>query len=112
MPSPEISGSAEDWIQLQREVLSTYSDKIEACIGNSEWEMLAVVLESRKAFLQRLFSPIVEEQHRTNLKQLAESILQQDAFFQARVEEQKRIVVQQQMAIDHGRRAVQAYIVP
>lgn len=110
MPSPEVFDSAVgDWFEQQHETLRIYSNKIEACICHSDWEILAVVLESREDYLRRLFASSVVEERRSSLKQLAESVLRQDELFKVRVEEQKRIVANQQKAIDHGLRAVRAY---
>lgn len=110
MLSPEYSSDADpNWIELQNTILNTYSEKIELCIEHSAWKMLAVVIEARHAYLVQLFSPAVPRQYRTFLKQLAESILQQDRLIQSRVEEQKNIIAQQQLSLDRGRRAVQTY---
>lgn len=110
MLSPEYAGDADPvWIELQNNILNTYSEKIESCIEHSAWKMLAVVMEARHAYLVRLFSPTVSEQYRAFLKQLAESILRQDVHIQARVEEQRSIIAQQQLSLDRGRRAVRNY---
>ena len=110
MLSPEHSSEADpDWIGLQNAIVETYAEKIESCIKHSAWKMLAVVMEARHAYLVRLFSPAVSEQYRMFLKQLAESILQQDVHIQARVEEQRNIIAQQQLSLDRGRRAVRTY---
>lgn len=110
MLSPEDADSLDEhWLEQQRKALLTYSDKIELCISQADWEMLAMVLESRYTYLQQLFSPTIPLEWQAALKQLAELVLQQDVLFQSRVEEQKRIVAQQQLAFDRGRQAVQAY---
>jgi len=97
------------WIEQQKNALNTYSEKIESCIISSEWETLAMVLESRYAFIRQLFSSELSGQRRAVLKPLADAVLEQDTLFQARVEEQKQIAVQQQMTIRQARRAVNAY---
>lgn len=99
----------EHWLEEQRIALLTYADKIESCINRADWEMLTLVLESRHSYLQQMFSPMVPLEWQASFKQLAEFVLQQDALFQSRVEEQKRLVVQQQLAFDRGRQAVRAY---
>lgn len=110
MLSPEDSNSLDEhWLEEQRKALLTYSDKIEFCISHADWEMLTIVLESRYTYLQQLFSPTVPLEWQASLKQLAEFVLQQDVLFQSRVEEQKRIVAQQQSAFDRGQQAVRAY---
>lgn len=110
MLSPEYAGDADpDWIQLQKDILNTYSEKIESCIEHSAWKMLAIVMEARHAHLVRLFSPTVSEKYRAFLKQLAESILQQDVHIQTKVEAQRSIIAQQQLSLDRGRRAVRSY---
>jgi len=110
MLSPDDSNSLDEhWLEEQRNALLAYSDKIEFCISHADWEALTVVLESRHAYLQQLFLPTVPLEWRATLKQLAEFVLQQDVLFQSRVEEQKQIVAQQQLAFDRGRQAVQAY---
>lgn len=111
MPSADYSKhAAPDWIGLQNTILNRYSEKIETCIEQSAWKMLAVVMEARHAYLVELFSPTVPKQHQTFLKQLAESILQQDVLTRAKVEEQKNNIAQQQLSLDRGRRAVQSYV--
>lgn len=111
MLSADYSNHADsDWLELQNAVLNTYSEKIETCIEQSAWKMLAVVMEARHAYLVELFSAAVPKQHQTFLKQLAESILQQDVLTRARVEEQKNNIAQQQLSLDRGRRAVQSYV--
>jgi len=110
MQSPDDSNSSDaDWLDRHRKALMVFSDTIESCISHAEWEELAVVLESRQTYIQQLFSSLMAEPRRSALKQLAESILQEDMLFQARVEEQKRILVEQQQAAKLGRRAVHAY---
>jgi hypothetical protein len=110
MQSPENSICSDtEWVEIQNKILTTYSEKIESCIAQSAWEMLAIVMEARHAYLLQLFSPSVSEQYRTFLKQLAALILQQDARVKARVEEQKSIIALQQLSLDRGRRAVRTY---
>ncbi|WKJ89670.1 hypothetical protein QZJ86_16845 [Methylomonas montana] len=110
MLSPEDSNSLDEhWLEEQRNALLAYSDKIEFCISHADWETLTMVLESRHTYLQQLFSPAIPFEWQASLKQLAELVLQQDVLFKSRVEEQKRIVAQQQLAFDRGRQAVQAY---
>lgn len=110
MPSPENAiGPETEWVQLQHQALTTYAEKIESCIQQSAWNMLAIVLEARQAYLRRLFSPPVSERNRDFLKQLAESILRQDAQVKARVEEQKNNIARQHLSLDRGRRAVRSY---
>lgn len=110
MPSPDgLIPSDCSWIEQQKQKLESFANKIESCIDNSEWEMLSVTLESRQEFLEKLFLDSVPESWRYAMIQLAESILERDKFFQAKVEEQKNISSRLQLALERGRRAVQAY---
>jgi len=110
MPSVnDVRVADPGWFESQEVTINTFVDKIASCIERSEWETLAVVLEARQVFLQKLYAADVPERYKAQLKSLAESILLQDAVFLSLVEEQKSAVMKQQMALDLGRRAVNAY---
>lgn len=110
MPSLNIvSGLAEHWIEQHKRALQAYSEKIQICIDQSDWDELSDVLESRQGYLEQLFGEAAWEQHRGELKQLAQTILDQDAAFLAHVELQKNTALQQQLSFERGRRAIEAY---
>ncbi len=109
MPLPDQHDSLEEWAAQQTEAVATYAEKIDACITNAEWQTLNMVLASRQAYLTKLFSTPFPESFNLRLKQLAESVLQQDSIFKSKVEAQKHIVAQLQMQIEQGRRAIKAY---
>lgn len=110
MPSVnDVRDADPGWFESQEITINAFIDKIASCIEHSEWETLAVVLDARQAFLQQLYAADVPDRYKAQLKVLAESILQQDVVFLSLVEEQKRAIMKQQMALDLGRRAVNAY---
>lgn len=96
-------------IEQHKRVLAEFANKIGSCIDDAEWEMLTATLESRQAYLNHLFTDSVPQNCREAMKLLAESILEQDRLFQARVEEQKSIATKLQLSLERGRRATKAY---
>lgn len=99
----------DSWVSSFRQELSEYSNKIETCITREEWDMLAQVLDDRQAYLDKKSLEPMPESRRDSVKQIAKAVLDQDADFQARVQQQKEIVTRQQLSIEHGRRVVKAY---
>lgn len=104
-----LNPSEDGWVECHRQALADFANKIGLCIGNSEWEMLAITLESRQAYLEKMFAEPVPENCRIEIKQLAEFILEQDKFFQAQVEEQRNLSTRLQLTLERGRRAIKAY---
>jgi hypothetical protein len=110
MPSLDyVPGIADGWIEQHNKVLLSFYEKIESSIEHSEWDALAEVLASRQVYLEQLFNTANPESHRAELKQLAQTILDQDAVYLANVELQKNTALQQQLSFERGRRAVEAY---
>ncbi len=109
MPSPKQAFSVQEWSEQLDGTLETYSEKIESCISLAEWETLTIVLESRQAFLQHLFSQHLPDECLGTLRQVAQLILLQDSQFRSRVEAEKRIIAQRRMEMENSKRAVQAY---
>lgn len=109
MPSLDQCCNTDDWVTQQSTALDKYAEKIESCITNAEWQILAMVLASREAFISELFSIQHPARFRPELNRLAEFILLQDSLFKTKVETQKQIVAQLQAQIENGRRAMKAY---
>jgi hypothetical protein len=108
MPSKIKGCSVEQYPQVQLEELTALSNEIDEHVAKERWEQLVVALDLRQQCLESLFSEAVVEFEA--LKSLASSILQQDAVFVARIQEQRKIVEKQIIALDKGRRAIQAYV--
>lgn len=89
--------------------LNQFAKTIELCIEGSDWETLSEVLVLRQACLERVFTESVAHHQQDALKQLASSILQQDAIFQDQIQQQKDLASQQQQTLEIGKRAVKAY---
>lgn len=107
MPSKTKEWSADQYPQFQLEQLTALSNEIHEYVAGEQWEQLVAVLDLRQQCLEALFSEAVVKPD--TLKSLASSILEQDAVFVARIQEQKRIVEKQILDIGKGRQAVQAY---
>lgn len=107
MQSPETI--REIWIDGHQAALSDFSAQIESCIINSDWERLATVLETRQQYLEQLLANPIPEGFLDAVKQLSESILDEDAGFLRRIQEQKNISAQQQTSLERGRQAIRAY---
>lgn len=107
MPSKIKEWPADQYPQIQLEELTALSNEIYEYVAGEQWEQLVTVLELRQQYLEKLFSEAVAESG--TLKSLAKSILEQDAVFVASIQEQKKIVEEQILALDKGRQAIQAY---
>jgi hypothetical protein len=107
MPSKTKGWSVDQYPQFQLEELTALSNEIYEYVAEEQWEQLAAVLDLRQQCLEALFSEAVAESEA--LKSLASSILEQDAVFVARIQEQRKIVEKQILALDRGRQALQAY---
>lgn len=103
---PEI---CEDGLAGHEQALLEFAKQIEACIEGSDWESLSAILESRQMYLEQLFLNPSANHSRNLLKQLAQTILQQDGDFQVKLQCQKNLLSHQQSSIRHGRRAIDAY---
>jgi len=106
MPSAE---NGSDWLGAQELRLSGFADQIEGCIVTADWDGLTEVLNSRFEFIQQLFSDASAPIHQSALKRMAETILLEDAAFEARVEAEKQAVARQHEEFERSRRALQAY---
>lgn len=110
MPSVDGSSTSDTgWLGKHKQKLAGYADNIRVCIENSEWEKLSITLESRQAYLEQLLTGPIPKEYLGDIKQLAESIVEQDQAFKAVVEKQKNISLQSQLTLERGRRAVQRY---
>lgn len=107
MPSKTKEWSADQYPQFQLEQLTALSNEIHEYVAGEQWEQLVVVLDLRRQCLEALFSEAVAETE--PLKSLANSILEQDAVFVARIQEQRKIVEKQILDLGKGRQAIQAY---
>ena len=103
------SSSVTAWIEPYSQRLSDFSREIENCINNSNWEMLESVLASRQAYLETILSNPRPDESRDAVKQLLERLLEQDAVFQEKIQDQKNRLFELQSLLERGRRAVQAY---
>ncbi|TAK63009.1 flagellar protein FliT [Methylobacter sp.] len=107
MPLKTEDWSVDQYPQLQLEELKALSVQISEYVAGEQWEQLVVALDLRQQCIEALFSEAVAEPEA--LKSLARSILEQDAVFVARIQEQKKIVEKQILALDKGRHAINAY---
>lgn len=101
-------GSHFDFFEWQQQ-LHRFSNEIENCIANGEWDGLANILKVRQICLEQLFAVSIPEDQKLFVKTIALSILEQDATYVARIEEHKKFLSSQQLALDHNRKAIQVY---
>jgi hypothetical protein len=106
MPSKPEQWSVDQYPGLQLEELAALSNEIHAYVVEEQWEQLATVLNLRQQCLETLFSETAES---VALKALANSILEQDAAYVAKIQEQKKILEKQISIFDKGRQALKAY---
>lgn len=99
----------DSWLEVRKRAVLEFSAKIDRCIDGLEWDNLTAVLKSRQQYLEQLSQEPIPEVFKASIKHLVQSILQQDEIFQARIQRQKNIATQQQVAIERGRRAIDAY---
>ena len=99
-----------DFLECQQQ-LQAFADNIQDCIVKAEWEHLADILDVRQTYLEQFFvsTAAFSESEKLLLKQLAQSMLEQDAIFISYIEEQKMRSASQQSVLDRGRKATQAY---
>lgn len=97
------------WLQEQQRILFDYAKKIDLCIDAADWGRLSSVLDGRQKYLEQLFHTSSPDGYRDGLTQMAQTILQQDQEFQARIQRQKKLATHQQQSIQLGRRALEAY---
>ncbi len=109
MPSLDTTPANHLWLADQEQTLLDFATKIDACIVSTDWAALSTVLNDRQQYLDRLFQQPIPDEARWAIKQLFQSVLQQDETFQARIQVQKDIALKQQMVIEHSRRAIDAY---
>lgn len=107
MPSKTEDWSVDQYPQFQLEELKTLSNEIHEYVAGEQWEQLVVALDLRQQCLEALFSEAVAEPE--TLKSLANAILEQDAVFVARIQEQKKMVEKQILDLSKGRQALHAY---
>jgi hypothetical protein len=93
--------------QLQWEQLKSLTNQIDEYVAKEQWEFLLVVLELRQHCLEAMFS--AAEAENESLRSLADSILEQDAIFVAKIQTQQKIVEKLIVDLGKGRQATQAY---
>lgn len=71
--------------------------------------MLTTVLASRQTYLEQILSNSNSEECVKAIRELVEGILEQDAVFQSKIQDQKNKLIELQSLLERGRRAVQAY---
>jgi hypothetical protein len=110
MPSvnPTDSFQPND-IDTCEHVLFDFKEKIAQCLSSEDWDQLPIILRSRQAYLEQIFSQPIPDDLRDNLKSMMQALLIDDASFLAQVEEHKSGLVKQQLSFDRGLRATQAY---
>ncbi|HEY8035327.1 MAG TPA: flagellar protein FliT [Methylobacter sp.] len=108
MPSKARSWSVYQYPELQLEELAALSNEIHEYVAEEQWEQLATVLSLRQQCLEMLFSKPSEAKSEA-LKYLANSILEQDAAYVAKILEQKKILEKQILTFDKSRQALKAY---
>ena len=86
MPSKTKEWSADQYPQIEE--LTTLSNQIFEYVAGEQWEQLITTLHVRQQCLETLFSEAAAEPE--ILKSLANSILEQDAIFIIRIQEQKK----------------------
>jgi len=101
--------SNAELFQFQLERLRAVASEISECIADDEWEKLTRVLELRQQYLDQLFSDPIPEEYRDTVKEIAHTILEQDAVSIAKVQEQMRIAEELQVSYERGKRAIRAY---
>ncbi|MEI8573777.1 hypothetical protein U737_04610 [Methylomonas sp. LW13] len=91
--------------------LQGFADNIQECILKAEWEGLADILDKRQVCLEQFFAGVacLPEHKKLLVKQVAQSMLEQDSVFISYIEEQKSLSAAQQAVLDRGRKAMQAY---
>jgi len=99
----------ERWLADRKLILTEFAEKIDGCIKNLEWEKLTAVLNDRQQYIQHLYQESLPAAFHAAIKELILSILQQDEVFQTRIQRQKYLASQQQIEIERGRRAIDAY---
>lgn len=107
MPSKTKEWSADQYPQFQLEELKNLFYEIQEHIAKEQWEQLIGVLDLRQQYLETLFSEANEGAE--FLKSLANAILEQDAVFVEKIQEQRKIVEKQILELNKGRQAMQAY---
>jgi hypothetical protein len=107
MPLKTKEWSVDQYPQFQLEELKALSNEIYEYVAGEQWEQLTAVLHLRQQCLERLFSGVIAEPG--VLRSLAGSIIEQDAVFVARIQEQKEIIEKQLLALGRGQHAIQAY---
>lgn len=98
-----------DWWELHESLLRDFSNKIDGCVANSDWEELISVLRSRQTCLEDMFAKPVPEQYGKAIRSLVSEILDQDAMFQLKVQDQKTMLANQLAELKRSQFALHAY---
>ncbi len=93
-----------------QENLASLSKEIELCIETDAWDDLNALLEVRQGLIKELFNESLPNQHLELAKQLAHSIIEQDAVFISKIRQQQQSLLDVQSSFAQGRRAVKAYL--
>lgn len=109
MPLAEDSSLGTGWLEHHKEMLASFTENIRSCIEHSEWSKLTLMLESRHAYLEKLFSESIPKSCLDEVVLLAQSIMEQDQVFKIEVEQKKATASQMQLSLGRGRRATQLY---
>ncbi len=110
MPSPEIERmDAHLTMTDEQTQLEVFYQNIADCIAVADWEALDSVLLDRQNWLEQVFNGDIAQQAPEVAKQLGQSILARDALLMAQVQQQKQLIMDQQSALELGKRAVKAY---
>ncbi|OAI06599.1 hypothetical protein [Methylomonas methanica] len=105
-----VDDADADFLEWQQQ-LQGFANTIQDCMVKAEWERLADILDVRQNYLEQFFvtTAAFSEPKKLLLKQLAQSMLEQDAVFISYIEEQKMRSATQQSVLDRGRKAMLAY---
>jgi hypothetical protein len=101
--------SATGWLEQYSQRVCDFSSEIQLCINSADWETLATVLASRQTYLEHILSKPVSEEYMHAVRELVEGILEKDVVFQSKIQDQKNKLIELQLLLERGRRAVQAY---
>lgn len=99
----------DGWWEPHESVLRGFSNNIEVCVANSDWDQLISVLRLRQAYLEEISAKPVPEEVVKDLRGLVTEILEQDATLQLKVQDQKGALTRQLAELKRSQSALQAY---
>lgn len=110
MLSADKAPNSDIGVREQEAIIYDFAGKIDSCIEHADWEALSLVLEARQKYLEQIFDKSsLDKATKEELKRIARLILEQDKSFLNRIQLLKDSAAQQQLSIERGRRAINAY---